>query len=297
MLAYHNGEFAEAATIGLSIADAGLVYAATVTDFCRTYHQKLFRWPQHLQRFRHDCEALRIPLLHSDEQLTQVAHQLVQHNCRELTPDQELALISFATPGPLGHLLGVANSGPPTLVMHCFPLNSARYQRFFTEGVTLELVGVMPTHPSGLIPFEVKHRSRLNWYLADQRKRSPNSVACLVDERNQAPDTAIGSVLLAKQGKLIRSLFGTVLESISLGVVEDLARELGIPFESKPLGLDDLHADDAEVLLTGSGFGIAGVRELVKLDGTSVSVAWPGPMLPTLQTAWNQLISRSATSE
>jgi len=297
MLVFHNGQFVPLTEIGLSIADTGFVYGATVTDFCRTYHHKLFRWPQHLQRFRHDCEALQIPLLRSDEQLTQVAHQLVQHNCLELIPDQELALISFATPGPLGHLLGVADSGPPTLVMHCFPLNSARYQRFFTEGVTLELVGVMPTHPNGLIPFEVKHRSRLNWYLADQRKRSPNSVACLANERNQAPDTAIGSVMLANQGKLFRSPLGTVLESISLGVVEDLARELGIPFESKPLGWDDLLADDAEVLLTGSGFGIAGVRELVKLDGSAVSIKWPGPMLQALQTAWNQLTSRSATSE
>jgi branched-chain amino acid aminotransferase len=290
MLAFHNGQFVPVSQVGLSIADAGLVYAATVTDFCRTYQQQLYRWPLHLRRFRHDCEAVHIPLLFSDTALTEAAHELINLNKRDLPSTQELALISFATPGPLGHLLGEPTSGPPTLVLHTFPLNESRYRPYHEDGVTLELVGVLPTHPASLIPMEVKHRSRLSWYLADRKKRVPNSVACLVNEQFQAADTAIGSVVLVRDGRLIRSPYGTVLESISLQILEELAREEGIPFEQRPIHWPELLEPDAEVLLTGSGFGIAGVRQLVNLDGSSLTINWPGLMLKRLS---GQLIVES----
>ena len=289
MLAFWNGEFVEAAEIGLSIADAGLVYAATVTDFCRTYRQRLFRWPQHLARFRHDCHRLDLPLHYGDEQLTDVAEELIRRNTQTLPPTQELALISVATPGPLGYLLGESTNGPPTLVMHCLPLNPARYQHLSTQGAVLELVGVLPSHPAGLVPLEVKHRNRLSWWLAERKRRHPKSLACLTDESFCSPDTAIGSVLLAQEGVVYRSPHGRVLESVSLGVVEELVREIGWRFEERRLAWPEFGDPNGEVLLCGSGFGLAGVRELLDLQGASFFPRWPGPMLQRLQAAWHEL--------
>lgn len=290
MWAYWNGRIVRPTDVGLSLADAGLVYSATITDFCRTYHHRLFRWPQHLSRFRADCLACDIPLSLSDTELTQIAAELVARTAAELPPGRELALISFATPGPLGYLLGESHQGPPTLVLHTFPLNPARYQAL-EHGATLELVGVLPHDPNSVIPVSAKHRSRLAWWLADRRKQDAASVACLVNAQQQAPDTAIASVVLMKEGQLQRSPVGTILESVSLAVLTELAAARGVPVLHRAISWHNLAEPGVEVFLVGSGFGIAPVKELRQRGVTGATTLPIGPRFHEFQHAWQELVA------
>src|SRR6266508_4614466 len=121
-LAYFNGRFVPFADAGLALHDAGFVSGATVVDNARTFRHKLFRWPDHLARFRHDCEACLVPLRATEEQLTAAAEELVSQNAKLLPLGGELQLVTFATPGPLGFYLGSETNGPPTLGMHTYPL-------------------------------------------------------------------------------------------------------------------------------------------------------------------------------
>lgn len=292
MLAYWNGRFLPAKEIGLSIADAGLVFAATVTDFCRTYQQKLFRWPQHVRRFLADCEALHLRCPLGEAELTSVAHELVERNRVGLAPNQELALNSFATLGPLNYLLGESGPSEPTLVLHMFPLNPTRYEHITKEGATLELVGVLPDHPAALVPVSVKHRNRLHWHFAHQRRRTRSSVSVLVNSSFTAPDTAIGSVLHYKDGCLYRSLPGTVLASISVNVLEECAQRLGVPVVAKPIHWPELLDPEGEVFLVGSGFGLVGVRRLIGLNQEETLLAWPGPMVQRFQAIWQEITAQ-----
>src|SRR5688500_13597082 len=112
-IAFHNGRFVATGELALSFADAGFVSGATVTDFCRTYRRRLFRWPDHLARLRRDCAACRVPLSVPDAELTAAAERLVAHNAQLLAESEDLALVTFATPGPLGYLTGHDENGPP----------------------------------------------------------------------------------------------------------------------------------------------------------------------------------------
>src|SRR4051812_22345207 len=105
-LAYLDGRFLPQSLAALPLYDAGFVFGATVTDFCRTFRKNLFRWPDHLARLRRDCTDCFIPLPQSDAEITGVAEELVRHNGPLLGPEVELALITFATPGPVGYFLG-----------------------------------------------------------------------------------------------------------------------------------------------------------------------------------------------
>src|SRR5947208_1704045 len=137
-LAYLNGRFLPFAEAGLPLHDAGFVSGATVVDNARTFRQKLFRWSDHVARFRRDCAACYVPLESTDEQLTAAAEELIAHNAKLLPPGGELQLVTFATPGPLGFYLSEAASGfGATLGMATYPLPFARYRSFFTEGVML----------------------------------------------------------------------------------------------------------------------------------------------------------------
>ncbi len=288
-LAYLCGRFLPAVEATLSIADAGLVAGATVTDFCRTFGHRLFRWPEHLARFRRDCDACFVPLPPSGDELTAIARHLIEHNAALLPAGSEQALVSFATPGPLGTYAGTpGQDGPPTLCLHTFPLPFARYARFFSEGIALALAG---SHAAGddLLPCRAKHRSRLHWWRADhllrQRPDVPSGALALVlDHEGRLTETAIGNLLVVRAGAVLTPPAAGVLDGISLHVVRELCAGLGVPFAEQPLSPADLAGAD-EAMLCGTAFCLAGVRWF---EGHTLP--WPGPLTLRLLAAWSDLV-------
>ncbi len=202
---------------------------------------------------------------------------MVTHNARLLATEDDLALITFATPGPLGYLSGAPDNGPPTLGMHTVPIRRERYQRFVTEGVTLAVVGVIPT---GIVPAWVKHRSRLHWWLADRTSSEPGAVPVLLDPHGHA-DTPLGAILAVEGTIVLRPPAGTVLDSISVQVIAELCERIGLRFAEATFDL--MQAE--ELLLAGSAFGVAGVRRVIGPDGNR-TLPWPGPVLQKLKDEW-----------
>ena len=306
-LAYLNGRLLPFTEAALPLHDAGFVSGATVVDNARTFRHKLFRWPDHLARFRRDCAACYVPLDATDDHLTATAEELVAHNARLLPPGGELQLVTFATPGPLGFYLGETTNGPATLGMVTYPLPFARYRRFFTEGVTLAIAGMQYSDPADLLPPRLKHRSRLMWHIAEKtlndpasRFHAPGAVPVVVNQVGIA-DTAIGCLLAVAGDVVIRPVPGTVLDSISAKVIGELCGSVGLKCADGPLDFRyfcrPLEPGDAntvvgrasELLLVGTGFCVAGVRRFA--NGKHVrEYAWPGPVFQKLLAAWADLV-------
>ncbi|MBA4065152.1 MAG: hypothetical protein C0501_15840 [Isosphaera sp.] len=282
-LASLNGRLLPFAEAALPLHDAGFVSGATVVDNARTFRHRLFRWPDHLARFRRDCDTCYVPLAATDAELTATAEELVAHNARLLPPGGELQLVTFATPGPLGFYLGGAANGPPTLGMATYPVPVARYRPFFTEGVRLAVAGVQHSDPGDLVPPAVKHRSRLFWHVAGKAVADPGAVAVVLNQHGAA-DTAVGSVLAAVGDHVLAPAPGTVQDSVSVRVVRELCPGLGLTAESAPLDLRDA-GRVSELLLAGTGFCLAGVRRLGPRD-----FAWPGPVFRRLLAGWSDLV-------
>ncbi len=287
-LAFHNGRFVPYSELAIAPHDAGFVFGATVTDFCRTYAHKLFRWPDHLARLRRDCEACFIPLPHTDAELTAAAKRLVTENAKLLAPDDDLALITFATPGPLGYMAGT-ESGPPTVAMHTFPIPKERYRRFFTEGVTLQEVGPIPRH--SMVPSSVKHRSRVHWWHAAHSATIPGAVPVLT-VMDRAIDSAVGGILAVRGGVLERPAGIAVLDSISVRVVCELATLLGIGVRETAVWPSATALGEvSELLFVGSAFGVAGIRSYTTARADDrLDFPWPGPVFAKLSAAWSELV-------
>jgi branched-chain amino acid aminotransferase len=287
-LAYLNGQLLPYTHAVLPLHDAGFVMGATVVDYCRTFRRKLYRWPDHLARFRGDAGDCSIPLHQTDDELTAVSKELVEHNAKLLPEGGELGLITFATPGPIGHFVGQPGGfGPSTIGMHTIPLDFGRYRPFFAEGVTLVCPGFQPSDPAALLPPRVKHRSRMHWWLAEQAlcrsNAVPGAVALLRDGEGAWTETAVGNLLVVRGGGVISVARSAVLDSISLRVVEELCDQLGIPFAESRLGPGG--DPPSEAMLTGTAFCLAGVRSL---DGTTLP--WPGPVFQRLLAAWSDTV-------
>src|ERR1041385_3684860 len=98
--AFLSGRVLPQSQAHLALNDAGFVFGATVTDLVRTFRHQLFRWRDHLARFRKSCQAAFIDVGVTDEEITERANELVEHNARLICANADLALVLFATPGP-----------------------------------------------------------------------------------------------------------------------------------------------------------------------------------------------------
>ncbi len=284
-LAYASGRFLPYDQALLPLHDAGFVYGATATDLCRTFRHRPFRLPEHLARFRQSCEAALIPQPVPDERLLEIAEELVSHNADLLTPEQDLALVMLATPGPVGFYAGEQGGpgdGPPTLLLHTFPLPFERYVRLFTEGARLVIPHTRQV-PAASVDPRIKQRSRLHWWLAERQAHAldPLASALLLDLDGFVTETAAANFVIVKDGVVLSPPHEHVLGGISLRVVQELCADLGLPFVEKPLRLDQCQAAD-EAILTNTSYCLAGVR---RLDGKELP--WPGPVWQRLLQAWS----------
>jgi branched-chain amino acid aminotransferase len=298
MLAYFNGRFIPYEEACLSLHDAGFVFGATVTDLCRSFRHRLFRLPDHVARFRQSCERARIPQPIPDEDVARLAEDLVARNSADLRPEDDLALVMFATPGPINYYSPLspgekggsgrddgADEVRPTFGMHTFPLPLSRYSRLVWRGAHL----IVPTTRQvsrTSIDTHVKHRSRLHWWIAGQlaEQMEQGAWALLLDANGNVTETAAANFLIVKDGVVCTPPRSTILGGISLLTVEEICREKNIPFQERSITLTDcLQADEA--LLTGTSFCIAGVSRI-----GAASIPWPGKILEQLLEAWNERV-------
>lgn len=287
-IAYLNDRFLPQSEAQLTLHDAGFVIGVTVTDLCRTFCHRPFRFADHLVRFRASCDAARVPQRRSEAELTQLVEELIAHNAGLLPPNSDLALVLFATPGPIGYYLGEPGGpgdGPPTFGMHTFPLPFERYARFFTEGVRLVIPSSRCVSPDSVNP-HIKQRSRMHWWLASHEvhRIDPNAAALLLDRNGCVTETAAANFLIVRDGTVLTPPRSSVLDGISLRVTEELCHELRIPFEEQTLTPADCRNAD-EAMIAGTTFCLAGVRAI---DG--VSLTWPGTIFERLLAGWNSRV-------
>jgi branched-chain amino acid aminotransferase len=274
-VAYLNGQFVPLAEVAIPLDDAGFVWGATVTDRLRTFGGRLFALDAHLRRFRQSCELARVPQPVPNAQLARVSEHLVRVNRQ----DGELSAVWIATPGGVS---GAGVAAVPTLVVYTTPLDPRQFERQAREGVRLAPV----TATLGVDP-HVKHRSRLPWWIARQQVLSADPLAepLLVDPGSGAVlETPNANVLAVLDGTVVSPPRDRILPGVTLGVVEDLCRHLGVPFGERPVTVSDL-GRASEVLLANTTYCLAGVSRL-----GDRSVPFPGPTLDRLLDAWSQWV-------
>ena len=281
-LAFVNGALVPQSDAGLALNDAGFLFGATVTDLCRTFRHRLYRWPDHLARFRQSCRLAYIDVLFTDEVIKRQAHELIARNAQLIDANHDLALVMVATPGPVGYYLGQAgNAGDaPTFVMHTFPLPFARYRPWIEQGVYLRTPSARQI-PAACIPPHIKQRSRMHYWLADQEVRSHGAQALVLDLDGHVTETASANFLLVENGTVVSPPSESVLEGVSLKVVTELCGRLGIPFAQRNLSLADCYAGD-EALLTCTSYCLASVRQINDRE-----IRHSGPIFRRLLEAWN----------
>jgi branched-subunit amino acid aminotransferase/4-amino-4-deoxychorismate lyase len=286
-LAFLNGRFVPLSQAVLPVYDAGFVLGATVSEQMRTFGGRLFRLEEHLTRLSRSLKIVGVVPQISLEQLGEAAHALVAKNHPLLAHGDDLGLSVFITPGPYPTLSGGDASGP-TVGLHTYPLPFSLWAEKYQRGECLAVTEIEQVSARSW-PVELKCRSRMHYYLADQRARAmrPPARALLIDERGDVCETSTANLLLHVRGAgLVSPPRESILPGITLAATLELAAAAGISCSERAIKPTLVAAAD-EVLLTSTPNCLLPVT---RFNGAAIAAGKPGPVFERLLCAWNDSV-------
>lgn len=285
-LAVLNGRLIPAAELTIPAYDAGFVLGATVSEQLRTFGGKIFKLDEHLARLRRGLEITSIDAGCTNEQLADWANELVAANFKLLDPADDLGLSIFVTPGPYATLAPPDVERRATIGMSTYPLPFHLWVDKYETGERLVTSTVRQVAADSW-PRELKCRSRMHYYLAEQdvRSRSPGGRPLLLDEDGNVNETPTANIVAFwKEDGLVSPLPDGVLSGISQAVLVDLAQQSRIPPFEVPITYRDLCSSE-ELFVTSTPFCMLPV---VKVDEAAIGDGKPGPIYRKLLAAWGR---------
>ena len=278
-LAYRNGEWIAADRLTVDPHDLGFVLGATVAERLRTFQGRLFRLADHWKRLARSLEIVGGADWVDLEGLALAAERLVAYHDQSRRPGDDFGLVVFVTPGPPG--------GEPNGCMSVERLPFAQWAELYDTGQALVTVSHRQV-PGNCWPVELKCRSRMHYYLADQEAREQDSAAraLVLDQRGFVAEATTANLLVAMPNEgLVTPRREHILPGVSLQFVQQLAAECSIPFIERDLHPEEL-AQAEEMLLCSTSPCLIPVSQVDKRRMPHC----PGPLFRQLIDAWSSRV-------
>jgi len=244
LIAYKNGKYLPLKDIGPSILDFGFIHCDATYDVMPVYNSKAFCYERHLERFKNSAERYGLEL--PDVDYLEIIKNLAQKN------PIENAFVWFLL------WRGFPPSGNPRDLENC-PVNFAMY--------------IKPSYPIASSPeiklFLDKDTKRVNddyygqtfknmaWIeltMSQRNKPLDYDTTVLVDTDGFITEGPGFNVGIVKDGTIMTAK-DNCLKGITMSVVEDIAKDLNIPFMRTSIPIELFESAD-EVFITSSSGGV-----------------------------------------
>lgn len=288
LYAYFDGRWIESSELRVAVDDIGFLLGATVAERLRTFRGGVFRLEEHLRRLRRSLEIIGLAADSITEEVAQAIPEFVTRNARHIASGDDWSIVAFATPG-------VAGGNRPTVCVHGHPLPFDQWASLFDRGLPVVVSTVRQVPPSCWPP-ELKCRSRMHYYLADREAaaRQPGARAVLLDENGYVAEASTANVLVYRRKEgIVSPPREHILAGVSLGVVEELAAKVNLPFVVRPLTVDEFRTAD-EALLTSTSVCLL---PIVACDGAAIGAGVPGSVFRRLLAAWSELVGLAVADQ
>lgn len=285
-IAYWEGKWKPLSELTIPLNDTGFVLGTTVAEQLRTFNGKIFRLEQHLDRLWQSLAIVDVQSPESRESLTDVVHQIVEHNHPLLPSGADLGVTIFITPGPMEQAYKPHKTG--RLAVHTQMVAFNTFAHLYEEGQALYVPDTRQV-PVACWPRELKVRSRVHYYLADleAKKQDPKSRAVLLDQDGYVMEATTANIAKYHPDTgLELPPAELVLPGISIATLGELADQLAIPVTHRQLTPEDFRTAD-EILLTSTSPCIVPCNQW---NGKPVSVGKPGPVFKRLIAAWEEMV-------
>lgn len=281
MIVYLNGAYVEHAAAQISVDDRGFLFADGVYEVIRLYNGRPFMMAEHIERLHAGLSALQIDAAPVDE-LGSVIERLLRENAVDGAGTIYIQVTRGAAPRK--HAFP-ANTQPTVYVVARPYTNNP--PEYFSAGVAA--ITVPDTRWSRC---DIKSIALLPNVLANQAAHAEGAFEALFVRDGVVIEGSHSNLFGVIRGELrTYPQSNYILSGITRTLVLNLARELGVPTQEKPILWEEFHSAD-ELFLSGT---TTEVMPLVTVDGRTVGTGKPGPVTRRLQEAYQELTGVQAS--
>ena len=284
---YLNGEFTELPNAKISVMDRGFIFGDGIYEVVPVYGGQLFRFAQHMARLGRSLKELRIanPLL--ADQWMDIAHKLIASHAHSTGASAEnidqLIYIQVTRGVALRDHVMPTDITPTVFVM----INTMKLP---SEAQRSQGVACVTANDFRWEKAHIKSTSLLGAVLARQISFDAGAVETIMFRDGFLSEAAASNVWVVKDGKVLGTpKDNLVLEGIRYGLIEDICRARGIPFELRRVSLEEVKSAD-EVLLSSA---TKEVLPVTLLDGQPVGSGQPGPVYAQLYAGYCEAKAQS----
>jgi branched-chain amino acid aminotransferase len=281
-LVYVAGDLVPAAEARISALDAGVLLGAGLFETLRTYAGKPFRLGAHLARLRASGEFFRIFVRETDAEITATVARLLETNG---VPDARIRLT--ATRGPPTAAVDDDEAPPATLIITAGPMTPYPAE-LYEKGATVVAsdIRVSPDDPT------VYHKTTgylRNLLALRDAHRARATEALIFNTKGRLAEGSLSNVFIVSEGRLLTpSVEEGLLAGITRAAVLELAAEVGVPAEQRPLAVREV-LDADEIFLTNS---IMELLPIGRVERKEIGTGRPGSVTKQLASAYRALVIR-----
>ncbi len=285
-LCYLNGEFTPLKDAKISVLDRGFIFGDGIYEVVPVYGGRPFRFEQHMARLDRSLRELRIanPMTHAEWRA--LVDRLVTEHARSTgtapADGNQLIYIQLSR--------GVAMRDHPMLpglvptvfaMCNTMKLPSVQQRAEGVACVTADDFRWEKAH--------IKSTSLLGAVMSRQISVDAGAVETVMFRDGYLSEAASSNVWVVKDGKVMGPPKDhLVLEGIRYGLIEEICRAAGIPFELRAISRAEVQSAD-ELLLSSA---TKEVLAITRLDGRAVghgaAAGRPGPVYERLHAAYRE---------
>ena len=284
---YLNGEFTLLPDAKISVMDRGFIFGDGVYEVVPAYGGQLFRFAEHMARLDRSLAELRIANPLSRAQWADVAQQLMASFAAAQGVDvhalDQLIYIQITRGVAMRDHVMPNDITPTVFVM-------TNTMKLPTEAQRSQGVACVTADDFRWEKAHIKSTSLLGAVFARQISFDAGALETVMIRDGFLSEAAASNVWVVKDGKVLGTPKDSlVLEGIRYGLIEEICRARGIPFELRRVSRDEVeHAD--ELLLSSA---TKEVLPVTLLDGRPVGNGKPGPVYAQLIAGYSEAKAQS----
>jgi D-alanine transaminase len=285
---YLNGAFTLLPDAKISVMDRGFIFGDGVYEVVPAYGGRLFRFAEHMARLDRSLAELRIANPLSKAQWAEVAQQLMASFAAAQGVDvhalDQLIYIQITRGVAMRDHVMPTDITPTVFVM-------TNLMKLPTEAQRSQGVACVTADDFRWEKAHIKSTSLLGAVFARQISFDAGALETVMFRDGFLSEAAASNVWVVKGGKVLGTPKDSlVLEGIRYGLIEEICRARGIPFELRRVSRDEVeHAD--ELLLSSA---TKEVLPVTLLDGQAVGSGKPGPVYAQLMAGYSEAKAQSS---
>jgi len=258
--AWIDGKFVTLAEAKISILDWGFLRSDATYDVVHVWQGRFFRLDKHIDRFVESTKKLRMPCQMDCDQLKKILA-----GCVEKAKLENAYVEMIQTRGISPNFVRDPRKATPRIMVFAVPFGWILKQDDFEKGLNVLLTDIKRIPPSSVDPtIKNYHWMDLVTGMLNAYEKG-NDTAILVDENNNITEGPGFNLFCVNDSGIFTPDHG-VLEGITRQSVFDLAIELNLNINKKPISVKELNSAD-ELFATSTA---GGIMPITKVNGKDV---------------------------